>query len=85
MLIHMKRTTLLIDETLYAELRRRAADERRTLTEIVERSLRSGLAAERAARGRVSLPSYDLGPFLVDPADRDAVAGVLAAPRGRAR
>ena len=65
----MKRTTLQLDDALYRELRRRAAGEGRTLTEVVERALREGLAAAPAARRpRVSLPSYDLGPFLLDPA-----------------
>jgi len=81
----MKRTTLLIDDALYAELRRRAAGDRRTLTDTVERALRAGLATAHGPRGRVTLPSYDLGPFLTDPADRDAVTAVLAAPRGRRR
>jgi hypothetical protein len=63
MLIHMKRTTLLLDDGLHAELRRRAAAERITLTAVVERALRLGLAAP-PRRGRVTLPSYDLGPFL---------------------
>jgi hypothetical protein len=71
MLLHMKRTTLVLDSTLYAELKRRAADEGRTLGETVERLLRLGLqAASTGRRGRISLPSYDLGPFLVDPARR---------------
>ncbi|HUK64744.1 MAG TPA: hypothetical protein VLV15_15490 [Dongiaceae bacterium] len=65
----MKRTTLLLDPGLLAELRRRAAGEGRTLTEVVERTLRFGLTAPATRRPRHSLPSYDLGPFLVDPAD----------------
>ena len=60
---HMKRTTLILDPALLAELRHRAAREGRTLTEIVERTLRAGLATPPRAR-RVRLPSYDLGPFL---------------------
>jgi len=69
MLVHMKRTTLQIDPGVLAELRRRAAAEGRTLTELLERTLRDGLAASREARrSRVTLPSYDLGPFLADPA-----------------
>jgi len=69
MLLHMKRTTLQIEPALFAELRRRAAGESRTLTEVLERTLRAGLeAALPARRARVSLPSYDLGPFLADPA-----------------
>jgi hypothetical protein len=63
MLSHMKRTTLLLDDAIYAELRRRAAAEGVTLTTVVERSLRLGLATP-SRRGRVTLPSYDLGPFL---------------------
>jgi hypothetical protein len=73
MLLHMKRTTLLIDDALYAELKRRAASEGRTLTEVVEGALRLGLhALAGRRRTRVQLPSYDLGPFLVDPSDRGA-------------
>jgi plasmid stability protein len=59
----MKRTTLLLDDGLHAELRRRAAADRTTITAVVERALRLGLAAP-PRRGRVTLPSYDLGPFL---------------------
>lgn len=69
MLSHMKRTTLQLESALYVELRRRAASEGRTLTEVVERALRAGLeAGPGGRRTRVALPSYDLGPFLVDPA-----------------
>lgn len=74
MLSHMKRTTLVLDSTLYAELKKRAAAEGRTLTDVVERALRLGLAARAPARrARVALPSYDLGPFLVSPGDADPV------------
>jgi hypothetical protein len=68
----MKRTTLLLESSLYAELRRVAAAEGRTLTEVVEQALRRGLAAHGAPRRRrVTLPSYDLGPFLVRPGAGD--------------
>jgi hypothetical protein len=78
MLSHMKRTTLVLDPALYAELKRRAAAEERTLTDVVERALRLGLAARPAPRrARVALPSYDLGPFLVSPVDRGAVSEAL--------
>jgi hypothetical protein len=69
MLLHMKRTTLQLPPALYQDLRRRAADQGRTLTDVVERALREGLrAAPLVRRARVGLPSYDLGPFLLDPA-----------------
>jgi hypothetical protein len=71
MLMHMKRTTLNLDSALYAELKRAAAAEGCTLTERLERALRRGLALESdAGRSRITLPSYDLGPYLVDPHDR---------------
>jgi hypothetical protein len=69
----MKRTTLLLDAALYTELKRHAAAEGRTLAEVVSHALRLGLqAASGARRGRVRLPSYDLGPFLVRPSDRSS-------------
>jgi hypothetical protein len=74
MLSHMKRTTLLLDPAIYSELKRRAAREGRTLTEIVEQALRLGLGASASGRrGRVRLPSYDMGPYLMDPAAREAL------------
>jgi hypothetical protein len=71
MLLHMKRTTLLLDPALHAELKARAAAAGRTLTETLEQALRRGLALPGTRRqARVALPSFDLGPFLVDPTDR---------------
>jgi len=76
MLLHMKRTTLLIADALYAELKRRAAAEGRTLTEVVESALRHGLSTiATRRRARVQLPSYDLGPFLVDAGGGEALGG----------
>jgi len=83
MLLHMKRTTLLLDVGLYADLKRRAAREGRTLTDVVEEALRLGARAQASRRrGREKLPSYDLGPFLVDPGDRVAVAALPARAGG---
>jgi hypothetical protein len=78
----MIRTTLLLDTDLYHELKRRAATEGRTLTEVVEHLLRLGIqAGSRARRGRVRLPSYDLGPFLSSPSERSLFPGAEPAPR----
>ena len=79
MLMHMKRTTLQLEAALYAELRHRAANEGRTLTDVVEQALRLGLDTAVPRRARVHLPSYDLGPFLVDPATRES-RGVSGGP-----
>ena len=73
MLTHMKRTTLLLDPALYAELKRRATAEQRTLTDIVESTLRAGLRAARSRAPRRIIPSYDLGPYLEDPGTRQAI------------
>lgn len=80
---HMKRTTLILEPSLVAELKRRAAAEGRTLTELVDRTLRLGLEAHGAGRRvRVHLPSYDLGPFLADPARRDVLPGLPPGEEG---
>ncbi|MBI5169065.1 MAG: CopG family transcriptional regulator [Candidatus Eisenbacteria bacterium] len=79
----MKRTTLLLDAAVYGELKRRAALEGATLTNVVERALRIGLEhLEAPRRARVQLPSYDLGPFLADPARRDTMPGAPAEEEG---
>jgi hypothetical protein len=81
MLSHMKRTTLMLDTGLYVRLRKRAAEEGRTLSDVVERALRLGLEALASGRrGRVVLPSYELGPFLVDPARRDSFGALVSRP-----
>ena len=82
MLLHMKRTTLVLDPALYAELKRRAALEGRTLTDVVERALRAGLAPSGTRRARLAIPSYDLGPFLVDPRDRRTWRSRIGQPEG---
>ena len=79
MLSHMKRTTLVLDDALYANLKRQAVQEGRTLTEVVEQTLRRGMGSTRK-HARISLPSYDLGPFLVDPADRTSFGEATERP-----
>ena len=81
MLKHMKRTTLILDASLYTELKRRAAREGRTLAEVVERALRLGLEPRAPGRQeRIELPSYDLGPYLIDPADRSTFGELTGQP-----
>ena len=84
MLLHMKRTTLVLDPSLHAELKARAAAEGRTLTDVIERALRAGLAARiPARRQRVALPSYDLGPFIVPPGAAGTIADLRRGPDPR--
>jgi Arc/MetJ family transcription regulator len=67
------KTTLNIDDRVMAELKREAARQGRTMSELVETALRL-LLASRRKRGRIpALPKFRSGGALVDVADRDAL------------
>jgi hypothetical protein len=78
MIFHM-RTTLVIDDDLIRELKRRAAEENRTLSDVTQETLRVGLARTRAPRRsrRVKLPTFAMGEPKVDVADRDQLFEIL--------
>ncbi|MDX2261396.1 MAG: ribbon-helix-helix protein, CopG family [Gemmatimonadales bacterium] len=67
------KTTLNIDDTVMASLRREAARTGRTMSELVEMALRQLLQRRMAAPDLAPLPSFDSGGTLVDIADRDAL------------
>jgi len=69
---HMK-TTLNIDDTVMAELKREAVRQGRTMSELVETALRLLLRSQRKQEKIVALPSFRSGGTLVDIADRDAL------------
>ncbi len=72
MVSHMK-TTLNIDETVMNQLKREAAREGRTMSELVETALRL-LFQSRKSKGELPpLPTFKSGGALVDVADRDAL------------
>jgi hypothetical protein len=75
---HM-RTTLVIDDALFRQLKRRAAEERRTLSDVTQDALRRGLAepTARRRRKRGRLPAFAMGTPRVDLADRDQLYDVL--------
>jgi Arc/MetJ family transcription regulator len=69
---HMK-TTLNIDDTVMAELKREAARQGRTMSDLVETALRLLLFSQRK-RGKIpALPRFLSGGALVDVADRNAL------------
>ena len=72
MLFHM-RTTLILEDALFRELKKLAAKERRTLTDVTQEALRLGLERRDVARRRrrAKLPSFAMGRPLVDLGDRD--------------
>jgi Arc/MetJ family transcription regulator len=69
---HMK-TTLNIDDAVMAELKREAARQGRTMSEMVESALRLLLRSQRKRGTLPGLPSFHSGGALVDIADRDAL------------
>jgi Arc/MetJ family transcription regulator len=69
---HMK-TTLNIDDTVMAELKREAARQGRTMSEMVETALRLLLRSQRKRETIPALPTFRSGGAFVDIADRDAL------------
>jgi hypothetical protein len=67
------KTTLNIDDTVFADLKREAARQGRTMSELVETALRLLLRSQRKRRRLRPLPSFRSGGALVDIADRNAL------------
>jgi ABC-type phosphate transport system ATPase subunit len=72
MVFHMK-TTLNIEDTVMAQLKREAARQKRTMSELVETALRGLFRAQRKRQDVPPLPTFHSGGTLVDVADRDAL------------
>ncbi len=79
-MVRRMRTTLTIDETVMARLRREAARTGRTMSTVVEMALRQVLQDKPAAVALPELPSFDSGGALVDLADREALHQAMAGP-----
>jgi len=67
------KTTLNIDDTVMAQLKREAARQRRTMSELVETALRMMLRNRKQKVEIAPLPTFRSGGALVDVADRDAL------------
>jgi len=67
------KTTLNIDDTIMAELKREAARQGRTMSELVETALRLLLRSYRKREKLVALPTFHSGGVLVDIADRNVL------------
>ena len=67
------KTTLNIDNTVMAELRREAARQGRTMSELVETALRNLFKAQKRPAELTPLPTFHSGGALVDIADREAL------------
>ena len=67
------KTTLNIDDRVMLELKREAARQGRTMSEMVESALRLLLRSQRKREKIAPLPTFRSGGALVDIADRDAL------------
>lgn len=67
------KTTLILDDALAARLKREAAQQGRTMSELVEMALRLLFKPPKRPAAPPELPSFDGGGSLVDVADRSAL------------
>lgn len=72
MVFHMK-TTLSIDDQVMSQLKREAARQGRTMSELVETALRLLFRSRKPASGLPPLPTMKSGGAFVDVADREAL------------
>ena len=82
MVSHMK-TTLNIDDTVMAELKREAARQGRTMSEMVETALRLFFRAQRKPPMIPPLPTFHGGVERIDITDRNALYDALEGDRDR--
>lgn len=67
------KTTLNIDDQVFARLKREAARQGRAMSDLVEAALRLLLRSPRRRAALPPLPTFESGGALVDIADRDAL------------
>jgi hypothetical protein len=67
------KTTLSIDDRVMAQLKREAARQGRTMSELVETALRMLFQARKPAADLPPLPTMKSGGAFVDVADREAL------------
>jgi hypothetical protein len=67
------KTTLNIDDTVMAELKREAVRQGRTMSDLVETALRLFFRSRKRPQELSELPVFHSGGALVDIADRDAL------------
>ncbi len=80
MVFHMK-TTLIIPDPIFRDLKHRAAERGETLSALVSEYLRQGLRESRKLQGPFRFPTFSAGLPKVDVADRQALYDVLDAER----
>ena len=81
MVFHMK-TTLNIDDTVMAQLKREAARQKRTMSELVETALRTLFKQQKQAKKLPPLPSFHSGGMYIDPANRNELFRLMDEEKG---
>ena len=71
------KTTLIIDDTVFASLKREAARQGKTMSALAEAALRLFLMKKPPARRRIKLPTFNSGGHLVNIDDREALYRVM--------
>jgi hypothetical protein len=75
------KTTLIIPDPIFRDLKQQAAKRGTTMSELVAELLRKGLADRPKPARLPPLPSFKMGPFKVDIANREALYDILDADR----
>lgn len=79
MVFRMK-TTLIIPDPVFRDLKRRAVERNETMSALVTEYLRQGLRGARKPRRRFTFPTFKMGwPPRVDISDREALYNLLDA------
>jgi hypothetical protein len=81
LVFHMK-TTLNIDDTVMAQLKRESARQKRTMSELVETALRNLFRAQKNVKKLPPLPTFRSGGMFVDPANRDELYRLFDKDKG---
>ena len=74
------KTTLNINNQLLAQLKREAATQGRTMSELVETALRLLFQNQKVPKPLSPLPTFKSGGYLVDIADREALYQDMEGP-----
>lgn len=75
----MHRTTIIFDLELEKRLKRKARQEGKTVTELIQAFIREGLNRNHLVprKRKIKLPSFDMGLPMVDITDRDTLWDIL--------
>ena len=79
MIVHTMRTTLILNDSLWPEIRSLAVKKGETVSRLVENLLQLGLQSLKGKKKKKlsSLPSFKTGGCHVDVSDRDQLYSIL--------